>query len=315
MKTHAEYNIFYLGYELFFLKAIIVLFILFLNAQVVFSIEPDSYETDDVYSSSNNLSVKSTQSHNFHVISDLDWFSFVSDKTGNYYIKIESSYSSIEYAIYDQEVNIIDSGAKQAGSSTITISTIYDDTYYLMLSTTDSNLEGLGYSIYRDNCLHSICAQPVYAIYYGHIVSSQNDEPIYSAAFLAENNSVAVDSTNSGYSGGYYLPLDKEEVANQTIDFSIVAEGYIPTYFSVQFDDLPESEYSDYVLVKETGNIDGNGFVNLTDLMIALKVLSGSTEQGLIRSDYATSFADVSGNNQVGMEEVEFVLQEVAGLR
>ena len=58
------------------------------------------------------------------------------------------------------------------------------------------------------------------------------------------------------------------------------------------------------------------GLVNLADAVLATQVASGVPPTGPgIRANYATSGADVSGNGKIGMEEVIYILQALAGLR
>jgi hypothetical protein len=66
--------------------------------------------------------------------------------------------------------------------------------------------------------------------------------------------------------------------------------------------------------VDAKGDIDKNGFVDLADAIIGLQVLSGMNPIA-VRSDYTSSNADVNGDSKVGLEEVVYVLQKVAGLR
>ena len=57
------------------------------------------------------------------------------------------------------------------------------------------------------------------------------------------------------------------------------------------------------------GDLNGDGSVDLTDIIIALKILDGVTVSGLNLK------ADVNGDCRIGPEEAIFVLQKVAGLR
>jgi len=61
------------------------------------------------------------------------------------------------------------------------------------------------------------------------------------------------------------------------------------------------------------GDIDGNQFVKLIDVVTAIKVLSGMRAN--VRPDYGTSGVDVSGNSTVEMEEAIYILQKVAAMR
>jgi len=62
------------------------------------------------------------------------------------------------------------------------------------------------------------------------------------------------------------------------------------------------------------GNINEDELVNLADAILGLQVLSGLKPAG-IRSDYAASGTDVNSNQRIGMEEVIYILQKVAGIR
>lgn len=63
------------------------------------------------------------------------------------------------------------------------------------------------------------------------------------------------------------------------------------------------------------GDINRNGSVGLLeDATLALQVISGTNPSG-IRSDYASSGADVNGDGKIGLAEVIYILQEVSGLR
>ena len=61
------------------------------------------------------------------------------------------------------------------------------------------------------------------------------------------------------------------------------------------------------------GDISGDSVVNLADAIIAMQALSGLTPT--IRANYAASGADVNGDNKVGLHELLYILQYVAGLR
>jgi hypothetical protein len=62
------------------------------------------------------------------------------------------------------------------------------------------------------------------------------------------------------------------------------------------------------------GDLSGDGVTDLTDAIIALKVLTGQNPPQL-RTDYTVSGADVNGDNRVGTEELIYILQEEAELR
>jgi hypothetical protein len=67
---------------------------------------------------------------------------------------------------------------------------------------------------------------------------------------------------------------------------------------------------ADEYFVPDPGDIDGNGVIDVGDLILSLK-LSSDTDEG--ESYFST--ADVNDDNKVGVEEALFILQKLAGLR
>jgi hypothetical protein len=59
------------------------------------------------------------------------------------------------------------------------------------------------------------------------------------------------------------------------------------------------------------GDITGDGFSDLEDAIVGLKVLTGIPSP-LLREDYATANVDVNGNNRVDLQEVIYLLQWAA---
>jgi len=63
------------------------------------------------------------------------------------------------------------------------------------------------------------------------------------------------------------------------------------------------------------GDINNDNKIDLADLIIVLRSLTGLETTGLIRDNYAAAGVDVNGDNKVGIEEAIYILQEVSGLR
>ncbi|OQX14348.1 MAG: hypothetical protein BWK80_41920 [Desulfobacteraceae bacterium IS3] len=64
------------------------------------------------------------------------------------------------------------------------------------------------------------------------------------------------------------------------------------------------------VQVKEKkGDMNGDGYVNLSDAILALQGASGMNISGQIHPDYATSGVDVNGDKRAGLEEAIFILR------
>ena len=66
--------------------------------------------------------------------------------------------------------------------------------------------------------------------------------------------------------------------------------------------------------MKVAGDLNGDGEANLTDAILALKVLSGIDTYGLIRPDYDFR-VDADGDDRIGLAEAILGLQVAAELR
>lgn len=74
------------------------------------------------------------------------------------------------------------------------------------------------------------------------------------------------------------------------------------------------SDYTWIVVILISGDINGDNSVNLTDVILALKYLSGINPAG-IRSDCTLSEVDVSSNGKIGVAEATHILQKLAKIR
>lgn len=59
------------------------------------------------------------------------------------------------------------------------------------------------------------------------------------------------------------------------------------------------------------GDVNGDGNINLKDVILAMKVACGMDTVG----ESIVAGADVSGDNKIGLAEVIYVMQKVAGMR
>lgn len=62
------------------------------------------------------------------------------------------------------------------------------------------------------------------------------------------------------------------------------------------------------------GDMDESGAVDISDAILVTQVLAGMSPAG-IRSDYASPGADVNNDARIGMEELLYIMQKLAGLR
>jgi len=153
---------------------------------------------------------------------------------------------------------------------------------------------------------HTNNTNPVVAWFLGHIYDAATNQTIEGANLLIDGGAVSTDA------GGYYLlELDPDVYA-----FTVSANGYaLESFDAITFADSTVTSMDVGLNTLELGNIDGDGHVDLADAIVALKVLAGMDISGLLRSDYAASGTDVNGDNQIGLEEVVYILERVSGLR
>jgi hypothetical protein len=62
------------------------------------------------------------------------------------------------------------------------------------------------------------------------------------------------------------------------------------------------------------GDMNGDSTVTIVDAILTLKAIGGMNPTG-IRADYAASGTDVNGDDKIGLPEVIYILQRVAGMR
>jgi len=90
---------------------------------------------------------------------------------------------------------------------------------------------------------------------------------------------------------------------------------YILTVYAKDSEELISEPMAIRVLKNVVlGDINGDSFVDLSDLVVALKVASGIGSEG-VRTDYAASGVDVNGDDRVGLAEVIYIAGKVVGLQ
>lgn len=62
------------------------------------------------------------------------------------------------------------------------------------------------------------------------------------------------------------------------------------------------------------GDVNGDGMVNMTDLIIALKIVCYPSFSNEIRADYTESNTDINRDNLVGLEEAVFLLRTLSNI-
>ena len=124
-----------------------------------------------------------------------------------------------------------------------------------------------------------------------------------------------VNATAMTTPGGYYLMC----LPAGTYTVTAQAQGYSDqSHSGIAVNELSTTNLNfslPSLSGAKKGDINKDNNVDLTDLILVLKALTGVQTTGLVRDDYAASGADVNGDNKVGIEEAIYILQELSGLR
>ena len=179
-----------------------------------------------------------------------------------------------------------------------------DGVYYVMVRQYDSSDYGqdTGYDlrVYQP-------VGPVTGWIDGRVTDTVSGSPLGDVLITTSGNRSAFSWPDSGY---YQI------IAHPVGEFTITARaGGYSTLSSVTVsvkDGVIETKNIEMVLTR--GDINADGVVNQADADLVMQVLSGKNPPG-IRSDYATSDADVNGDNKIGLQELVYILEKMNGLR
>jgi len=180
------------------------------------------------------------------------------------------------------------------------------NTYYWRVTATDyygaQTLSSEAWSFRTNN------TNPLAGWIAGRVYDAYTNQAIASAVVTAEKQPLTVLPSGNFIgqveAGTYAITADAAGFASKTYPGVVVRDAEVVTK---DFALTPTGE----VLI---GDLNGDGRVDLTDAILALRVLTGASTSGVIRSDYPSSGADVDGDGRVGLAEVLYVLQYMAGL-
>jgi hypothetical protein len=157
------------------------------------------------------------------------------------------------------------------------------------------------------------------------IADAGADQTINEGDAVTLNGSNSSDPDDGIYSYQWYqitgppVALSESTVVQPTFTSPDVGPDGATLAFQLTVTDHSRLHSSDLCVVNVNwvvaqGDIDRNDFVDLADAIIGLQVLSGMNPTA-VGEDYTSSNADVNGDGKVGLEEVVYILQEVAGVR
>ena len=290
---------------------------------------PDRFENDDTHLSASVIRVEDfAQRHNFHDRGDQDWVKFYAVAGRLYLIEADFLQSRCDAVIvlYDRDgvtrltnpdppYNEGDSGS-YGGTESIYWNCPVDGFYYVMVkqhTQTDFGSD-TGYDLGVRYPFYPIILGP------GYIkgkISDALDVGVGGAVLRSNIVSGTATTTLAGTgvttTGGYYLML----LPAGTYTVTAEAQGFLSqsrSGITVNVDSTTKLNFSLLPEAKK-GDINNDNKIDLADLIIVLRSLTGLETTGLIRDNYAAAGVDVNGDNKVGIEEAIYILQEVSGLR
>jgi len=146
---------------------------------------------------------------------------------------------------------------------------------------------------------------PVVAWFKGYIYNSSTNQTIADAAVLIDNSTIGTDS------GGYYLG----EITPGSHTFTVTTAGYSPANYEEVLFQEGSLMNIDFGLAPTgtvmKGDVNGDGNVDLADVILALKVLCGVDTGG----DTVKVDADVNDDGRIGLQEVIRSLQVISGVQ
>jgi len=156
----------------------------------------------------------------------------------------------------------------------------------------------------------------------GCTVMDQAMNPLSGATITLTSKSGTSYTVNYTGGGGSTPASGKFLVPNilqgDVIKIEVTRSGYAfnPVYMDGFGDAFTEKMILGTVTgpVALKGDLNGDDLVNLADAILALQV-TGGMNPGSIRPNYGTSGADVNGDKRIGLVEVIYIMQKVAGVR
>jgi streptogramin lyase len=271
---------------------------------------PDIFEDDDTFNDANVIILNhaDAQTHNFHDNGDQDWVKFYGIAGESYEIKTENCDTMCDTVItlYDEsgttEIATRDFW-RYGGNELLSWQCPSDGIYFVMVKQyTDTDYgQNTGY----DLRVYQTVA-PFSGFIEGIVIDALSGNHVGDVRIRTNDN----NSTVSWPDSGAYLMIHP---AGGPFTLTAEAAGYLTFTDSVSVEELGIVTMN-IIMVPEKGDINGDGVLTQADADLALQVLAGKNPGG-IRSDYASSGADVNGDGRIGMEEVIYIKENLEGVR
>ena len=277
-----------------------------MSTKVFQEVGPDFYEEDDTSSQANVIVVNEVeaQKHTVHDAGDQDWVMFYGLSGETYTIEVSNLGTRCDAVIelYDSDDKRLlppkDDGGEGEDELLDWLCTA-DGIYYVMVKHYDSAV--FGEDTEYDLELY-VPIGPLAGFVVGNITNSSSGEPI-GAVRIKTSGKVSALSLPDGnylmihYQGTFSLTAEAGGYENFTDTVTVGEAGTVTKNIT-----MAPWDYS--------GDIDGDLDVDLADAILALQIMAGIQPSTTIHTE-----ADVNNDGKIGLEEVLYILQHVAGFR
>ena len=266
---------------------------------------PDGFEEDDHPSQARIITLNDpeAQAHNFHAPGDEDWVRFYGIAGEHYVIKTEYLEAGCDTVItlFDSngatEIDSVDDYGN-GKSELLSWQCLKNGIYYVKIRhySRDAHGDGASYQlrVYRPDA-------PVQAIFTGVITNGCTTAPISEAILETSGFNSAISTPDGGF-----------KMFHEAGDYAVIVTAPGFTRYTARVT-LPESHEVNQIIalspVQQPGDVDGNGSIEVTDAVLALRVLLGLNHEGV------GSGGSIHGNSKVGGAEAIYILQKVSRLR
>jgi streptogramin lyase len=274
----------------------------------------DVYESDDAANAAGQILINaaSAQRHTFHVQGDQDWVAFYAIAGEAYEIKTENlgPRSDTVIVLFDAEMNqltnpdppdLVGDSYGYGEGELVSWQCPADGIYYAMIRQYDNDDFGLD-TEYDLSVYHPVGGTPGMLI--GQVSDGAGDG-IEGAVIKAIGINGTAISVDDGYfimvlpSGTYIISVELPGYSlTQQQSVSIISEGTAAADFQLD--------------IVFNGDVNGDGKLDILDLIVSLKSTCGLWDENSVRLDYSGSGQDVNGDQKIGMEEVIYILQRIS---
>lgn len=142
--------------------------------------------------------------------------------------------------------------------------------------------------------------------------------PVAGAAVAATSNKGQTYTVHYGTGSGTATTTDgtfwiPDVLPGDNLTVRVTHSGYVfPVTYLQGYADATTAQY--FIGSLRKGDISGDTKVDMTDAVLALQVMVGMKPEG-VRANYAVSGMDVNDDAKIGLHELLYILQTVAGLR